>query len=81
LITGILSANAEFPSIDLVMSELQELARAPVVSQEEDATNLPQVHAMNSIKDIFKVSTLGKRSDPYISKGLQLAALSLKSEM
>lgn len=63
------------------MAELKSLAGRPVTLSETDETNLPQVHAMNCVKEIFKSSILGKRSDKHIPDCLQLAADSLTSEM
>ncbi|KAA8564146.1 hypothetical protein EYC84_012123 [Monilinia fructicola] len=81
LITGLLSANGKGPAFEDVMMELKSLARRPVTLSETDETNLPQVHAMNCVKEIFKSSTLGKRSDKHIPDCLQLAADSLTSDI
>jgi hypothetical protein len=81
LMTGILSANSDNPSFQDVMMELISLAKRPVVLSEKDETNLPQVHAMNCLKEIFKSSALGKKSEGHIAECLQLAADSLNSEM
>lgn len=78
--TGILSANSSSPGFEEVISELKRLARQPVLPSEKDETNLPQVHAMNCLKDIFKSSTLGKRTEHHVPDCLQLAAESLQSE-
>lgn len=63
------------------MEELKSLARKAVQLSETDETNLPQVHAMNCLKEIFKSATLGKRSESHIADGLQISADSLNSEM
>jgi hypothetical protein len=63
------------------MMELKSLARQPVALSKTDETNLPQVHAMNCVKEIFKSSALGKRADKHIPDCLQLAADSLTSEV
>ncbi|PQE06896.1 HEAT repeat protein [Rutstroemia sp. NJR-2017a BVV2] len=81
LITGILSSNAPHPAFENVMMELKSLARRPVALSQVDETNLPQVHAMNCVKEIFKSSALGKRADKHIPDCLQLAADSLTSEV
>ncbi|KAB8289792.1 hypothetical protein EYC80_010425 [Monilinia laxa] len=81
LITGLLSANGKSPAFEDVMMELKSLARRPVTLSGTDETNLPQVHAMNCVKEIFKSSTLGKRSDKHIPDCLQLAADSLTSDI
>ena len=79
--TGILSSNAKVPAFPDVMEELKSLSRQPVQLSETDETNLPQVHAMNCLKEIFKSSTLGKRSESHMADGLKISADSLNSEM
>ncbi|RDW59572.1 hypothetical protein BP6252_12659 [Coleophoma cylindrospora] len=81
LLTGILSANTSTPSFEDVMAELKDLAKQNVKLSETDETNLPQVHAMNCLKEIFKSSALGKRAESHIADCLQLAADSLSSEI
>lgn len=63
------------------MEELKKLSKQPVQLSETDETNLPQVHAMNCLKEIFKSATLGKRSESHMADGLQISADSLNSEM
>ncbi|KAK8114995.1 hypothetical protein PG999_007064 [Apiospora kogelbergensis] len=81
LIVGILSANAENPSFPTVMEKLRNIAQEPALISQTDGSNLPQVHALNCIKDIFKSSYLSKRAEPYLTESLQLAATSLRSEV
>ncbi|KAI0128637.1 putative death-receptor fusion protein-domain-containing protein [Xylariales sp. AK1849] len=81
LIVGILSSNAEHPSFHAVMHKLQDIAQQSARIAETDGSNLPQVHALNCIKDIFKSSNLSRRAEPYLIDILGLAASSLKSEV
>ncbi|OBT87037.1 hypothetical protein VE02_03681 [Pseudogymnoascus sp. 03VT05] len=81
LITGILSAGSTEVTLDSVMVQLQEIARTPVISSGKDEEQLPQVHAMNSIKDIFKSATLGKQADMYVTACFIIATDSLKSDI
>ncbi|RYP32263.1 hypothetical protein DL767_005314 [Monosporascus sp. MG133] len=81
LIVGILSANADYPSFDTIMRRLREIAERPARIAETDGSNLPQVHALNCLKDVFKSSALSKRAEAYLTDCLQLAANSLKSEV
>ncbi|KAI1844950.1 hypothetical protein JX266_008966 [Neoarthrinium moseri] len=81
LVVGILSSNATQPSFHTVMLQLQDIARQEARISETDGSNLPQVHALNCIKDIFKSSMLSRRAEPYLTDCLQLAASSLKSEV
>ncbi|KAL1891138.1 hypothetical protein Cpir12675_005073 [Ceratocystis pirilliformis] len=82
MFTGIMMANSQNPSFDQVMSKLIEIAGQP--ASTEFGTKLCQVHALNSLKDIFKssqLSYLGVRSDKYLSKCLALAANCLQSSV
>ncbi|ETS85749.1 hypothetical protein PFICI_03774 [Pestalotiopsis fici W106-1] len=81
LIVGILASNSDEPSFDTVMHELRDIAQRPAHVSETDGSNLPQVHATNCIKDIFKSSMLSRRAEPYLTDCLQLAANSLRSEV
>jgi hypothetical protein len=81
LITGILTANSKSPALEDVMAQLKILARQPAAFTVKDVSNLPQVHAMNCLKEIFKSSSLGKRCGNHIADCLQIAAESLKSKM
>ncbi|KAK1995222.1 hypothetical protein LX36DRAFT_640230 [Colletotrichum falcatum] len=83
MITGIVSANAPQPSFDKVIEELVTIAQKPAYNHESDGSKLPQVHALNCLKDMFKssfITQLGK-SAPHIPRCLELAASSLKSEV
>jgi hypothetical protein len=76
-----MAANSNDPTFEDVMGKLKSIAREPVQKSDIDQTNLPQVHAMNSLKETFKSSTLGKRSENHMGECLQIAVDSLESEM
>jgi hypothetical protein len=84
LMTGLLSANASSPAFEDVMEKLIEIAGKEAWVRETDGSNLPQVHAFNCLKDIFKNSLLtstGNKSEKYLPECLELAANGLKSEV
>lgn len=81
LMTGILASNADSPSFQEVIRTLQDIAAAPARVSETDGSNLPQVHAFNCIKEVFKSSLLSKYAEMYLAECLQLATSSLKSEI
>ncbi|KAL8420035.1 hypothetical protein RB594_002984 [Gaeumannomyces avenae] len=81
LMTGILAANATRPSFDEVINKLGEIAQRPARAAETDGSNLPQVHALNCVKDVFKSSLLSMRAERYLPTFLQVAASSLRSEL
>ncbi|KAI0440175.1 putative death-receptor fusion protein-domain-containing protein [Xylaria telfairii] len=81
IIVGILASKTDNPSFNEVIVKLQEIGRKPAFVSETDGSNLAQVHALNCLKDIFKTSFLSPRAEPYLTDCLQLAALSLQSEV
>lgn len=84
LITGILSANSDHPSFEEVMEKLIEIASIEARVRETDDTSLPQVHAFNCLKDIFKnsfLTSMGNKSENYLPQCLELAANGLKSKV
>ncbi|KAJ9154737.1 tRNA (Cytidine(32)-2'-O)-methyltransferase non-catalytic subunit TRM732 [Pleurostoma richardsiae] len=81
LMTGILASNAPRPSFSEVMKMLQDIARKPALVAETDGSNLPQVHAFNCIKEVFKSSLLNKKAEVRLPECLQLAISSLRSEV
>lgn len=78
---GILSSMAEHPSFHDVINILQRIARQPAVVTQNDGSHLPQVHALNCLKDIFKSSPLSNMAEGYLTECLELAANSLKSDV
>ncbi|KEY69396.1 hypothetical protein S7711_05710 [Stachybotrys chartarum IBT 7711] len=84
LITGILSANADRPSFKDVIAKLIQIASIEARVTETDGSNLPQVHAYNCLKDIYKnslLASMGNQSEKYLPQCLELAAGGLKSEV
>lgn len=82
LITGILSANPSGELFTRGMTDLQSIARAPIRSSAGgQESRLPQVHALNCLKDIFMSSKLGQSAEPYVADGLDIAVCSLESQM
>ncbi|KAH6849766.1 putative death-receptor fusion protein-domain-containing protein [Chaetomium sp. MPI-CAGE-AT-0009] len=81
LIAAVLTANAASPSFDEVYGTLEEIGKKAVSMAETDGSNLPQVHALNSLRDIFRSSLLSKKAEGYLARTLHLAATSLKSEV
>ncbi|KAK3902107.1 putative death-receptor fusion protein-domain-containing protein [Staphylotrichum tortipilum] len=81
LIAAVLTANATSPSFDEVYRALETIGKKTVRMSETDGSNLPQVHALNSLRDIFRSSVLSRRAEGYLGRTLHLAATSLKSEV
>ena len=63
------------------MSDLISEASVEAKSTNIEESRLPQVHALNCIKEFFTTSRLNVASEPYIGQGLELAARTLNSNM
>ncbi|PHH69821.1 hypothetical protein CDD82_7495 [Ophiocordyceps australis] len=84
IMTAILSANASQPGFDVVMAKLMDIAAQEPSAGDADHAFVPQVHAYNCLKDIFKnsmLASLGNRSDKYLPQCLELAANGLGSSV
>ncbi|KAL1964941.1 hypothetical protein VTN77DRAFT_6294 [Rasamsonia byssochlamydoides] len=82
LVTGILCSNPTGPLFQRVMSELQEMATLPATQSDNySELSLPQVHAMNCLKDILVNTRLGPHTEPFIMPALTISAESLSSSI
>ncbi|CAO2651647.1 Nn.00g042170.m01.CDS01 [Neocucurbitaria sp. VM-36] len=83
LMSGIMAAEPQ-PGGKLFPRAMQDLiAEASVEAKSEniEESRLPQVHALNCIKEIFTTSRLSVASEAYIGQGLELAAKTLNSNI
>lgn len=63
------------------MSDLMSEASTEAQSTNIEESRLPQVHALNCIKEFFTTSRLNIVSEAYMGQGLELAAKTLNSNM
>lgn len=63
------------------MNDLIAEASVEAQSTNIEESRLPQVHALNSIKEFFTTSRLNVASEVYMGQGLELAARTLNSDM
>ncbi|KAF1936795.1 hypothetical protein EJ02DRAFT_438294 [Clathrospora elynae] len=73
---------AEPPGGKLFSQAMKDLVAETLVeahSANIEESRLPQVHALNCIKEIFTTSKLSVASEAYIGQGLELAAKTLNS--
>jgi len=62
--------------------DLREIAMRPLEARNGfESLDLPQVHALNCMKDIYTNTRLGPHSEVHLPEGLDLAALCLESKM
>ena len=78
MITGVLAAYPGDKFFDDVVMDLQNLANAPVGA---DLGSLPQVHALNCLKDIFTDARFGPSTEISVADTLDIAAACLESQM
>lgn len=80
MITGILSAYPSGGFFDDVVLDLQAIADAPIDHEtESNEVQLPQVHALNCLKDVFTDSRLSTSTEKHVADSLDLAAGCLNS--
>lgn len=80
LMCGILIADRSEKLFPRAFAELEAISRTVVDADSAQEGSLPQVHAMNCIKDILKNTRLAERSEAYVPTALRLAADSLRSD-
>ncbi|EPE03524.1 heat repeat protein [Ophiostoma piceae UAMH 11346] len=81
LFSGILASNAPSPTFEEAIRTACEIAQQPALVLQTDGSRLPQVHAFNCLRDVFRSSLLSKRAERLLPECLQLAANSLRSEV
>ncbi|KAL8825138.1 MAG: hypothetical protein Q9191_004596 [Dirinaria sp. TL-2023a] len=82
MITGILAASPHGKFFDNVVSELQAIALTPVDNTVgKEAPLLPQVHALNCLKDVFSDTRFRDSVEGHVSDALDLAASCLNAEI
>ena len=79
LICGLLIADKTRQSTSQAIRDMTELARQPIDSGMTQESSLPQVHALNCIKDVLKNTRLAEHSEQHIAHAFHLAAESLRS--
>jgi hypothetical protein len=81
--SGIIAAEPQ-PGGKLFARAMKDLIAEVLMDAQStniEESRLPQVHALNCIKDIFMTSRLSLPSEAYIGEGLELAAKTLNSKM
>ena len=82
MITGVLAAYPSGPFFDDVVLDLQAIADAPITRPAgKSDLKLPQVHALNCLKDIFTDSRFGPSTEGHIEIALGIAISSLENDM
>ena len=78
IVVGVLAAYTEDKFFDDVIVHLQGVAKAPVGA---DLSSLPQVHALNCLKDIFTDTRFGLSTENHVADTLDIAASCLETQM
>ena len=82
MITGILAANPSGKVFDGIILDLHAIADTPAerLPGNEDL-RLPQVHALNCLKDIFSETRFGSSTELHAADTLDIAASCLESDV
>ena len=80
IIVALISANPADNLFARALIDLQELSKAqPTYLDKYENVNLPQVHALNSLKAIFTTSKLSTRSEHHVVEVMRVAVQCLDS--
>lgn len=80
MVTGILCSSPGTPFFKQALSELHDISRLSVeYDRERQYLELPQVHAMNCLKDIFTNTKLSSFTESFVMPALNLSAERLGS--
>ncbi|WEW57008.1 hypothetical protein PRK78_002467 [Emydomyces testavorans] len=82
IITGIASSQPKSDLFRQIMEKLQDIARtSPMDAAENADLELPQVHALNCLKDLFTNTILSLSTEPHIMSALDISANCLGSKI
>ena len=79
MITGILAACADHGFFDDAVLDLQAIADGPILYVEPGDARLPQVHALNCLKDIFTDARFGPSTEDHVADTIDIAASCLEN--
>ncbi|KAF2150511.1 hypothetical protein K461DRAFT_258930 [Myriangium duriaei CBS 260.36] len=80
-LAGILSSSESSELFNIAIRDLTAIARESASFPIRDHQALPQVHALNCLRELFKHSKLGQRSEEFIPQSLLLAGQCLTSDL
>ncbi|KAH8653169.1 putative death-receptor fusion protein-domain-containing protein [Tricladium varicosporioides] len=84
LVTGIMAVEAASPSYEDIIKHIKSIASRPVSVTATNAIfleQLPEVHALNTLKEIFKSSHIRRKADSHVTDCFQIAASCLGSKV
>lgn len=65
-----------------MIEDFQNISKIdPYLDADSNGLKLPQVHALNCLKELFTNAALGPNTEPYIMQALHLSSEYLGSEM
>jgi len=81
IVVGLIASDASGKLYSRAMADLTVLSEVEPVMEDNEAVDLPQVHALNTIRAIFIASRLASRSEKTIVEAMRLAAKCLTSKI
>ena len=81
MVVGILTTASEMERFEDVFQDLKRIAGTPVGRYASGEVRLPQVHALNCLKDVFTDTRLASVSEAHAADCLSIAANCLDSEL
>uniref|UniRef100_A0A3B3YNB9 tRNA (32-2'-O)-methyltransferase regulator THADA n=1 Tax=Poecilia mexicana TaxID=48701 RepID=A0A3B3YNB9_9TELE len=80
-IQALLSSEPKASSCSLLKATMKQLIAlaSPAADRSTDASTVPQVHALNILRALYRDTRLGENIIPFVSEGMQAAVLGFTS--
>lgn len=81
MITGILAADLIDCVFNDIVLDLQALANTPIEDCGSEESRLPQVHALNCLKDVFTDARFVLSTEAHMADTIEIAVSCLESHV
>ena len=82
MMTGIIAADPNGRLFNQALDDLQGIASAPVAAPtDSDKLHLPQVHALNCLRDVFTNTRLATATERFVPSTLVISVRCLQKPM
>ncbi|XP_056902918.1 thyroid adenoma-associated protein isoform X1 [Takifugu flavidus] len=78
-IQALLSSEPRSSSCSLLKMTMRELIALAMPAGDSDGSDVPQVHALNILRALYRDTRLGENIVPFVSEGMQAAVLGFTS--
>lgn len=81
MVVAVLSSSTTSDHFNSIIWDLQAIADATITLEQGRPQKLPQVHALNCLKDIFTDARFGLKTEPHMATTLGISISCLESNL